>query len=72
MTVGLQLAAARHPDVPPRPAGDAGLHADALRHVLQRVDLPGRRPRLRPRLLRRLPSAGPDVSVRPGPALNRR
>lgn len=37
----LQLASALPPDRHTHPAGDARLHANALRHVLQRVDLPG-------------------------------
>lgn len=37
----MQDTAARRADAAPPGAGDAGLHADAVRHVLQRLDLPG-------------------------------
>lgn len=37
----LQLASTLPPDRHTPPAGDAGLHANALCNVLQRVDLPG-------------------------------
>lgn len=37
----LQLGSALLADRHTHPAGDARLHAHALRHVLQRVDLPG-------------------------------
>lgn len=36
-----QLGSSRRPDVPPRSAGDSGLHADAVCHVVQHLDLFG-------------------------------
>lgn len=53
----MQDTAARRADAAPPGAGDAGLHADAVRHVLQHLDLPGGRRGLGPRLLRGVPSA---------------
>ena len=53
-----QLARAWAPDPPPHRAGHAGLHAHALRHDLQRLDLPGGHSGLSPWLLPGLPSAG--------------
>lgn len=38
----LQLGASRRPDAPPQSAGDPGLHADAVCHVVQHLDLLGR------------------------------
>lgn len=35
------MGASRRPDVPPRSPGDSGLHADAVCHVLQHLDLLG-------------------------------
>lgn len=43
----LQLAFSQHPDRRTHAAGDARIHADALRHVLQRLDLPWGHPGLR-------------------------
>ncbi|KAG5834193.1 hypothetical protein ANANG_G00258920 [Anguilla anguilla] len=53
-----KLADAHPADVHPRRPGDARLPADAVRHVLQRLDLPGGHRGLPDRLLPGLPSAG--------------
>lgn len=52
-----QLAPARAPDAAPHRAGRAGLHAHALRHDLQRLDLPRRHSGLRSWLFPGLPPA---------------
>ncbi|XP_035246829.1 probable low affinity copper uptake protein 2 isoform X1 [Anguilla anguilla] len=53
-----KLADAHPADVRPRRPGDARLPADAVRHVLQRLDLPGGHRGLPDRLLPGLPSPG--------------
>lgn len=58
-----QLAAPRDPDPPPRPAGDSGLHADAVRHVLQRLDLPRGHRGLHARLFHLLPPPGSRLTL---------
>lgn len=59
-----QLVAARYPDSPPHTAGDSGLHADAVRHVLQHLDLPWGHCGLSSRLFHLIPSRGSDLMVR--------
>lgn len=58
-----QLAAACCPDGPPHHAGVSGLHADAVRHVLQHLDLPWGHRGLHPRLFHLISSPGSDVTV---------
>lgn len=58
-----QLVAARYPDGAPHAAGVSGLHADAVRHVLQHVDLSRGHRGLRPGLFHLFPSPGSDVTV---------
>lgn len=55
--LAVQDTAARRADAAPPGAGDAGLHADAVRHVLQHLDLPRGRRGLRTRLLHCVSSA---------------
>lgn len=62
-TLPPQLAAARPPDRPPHDSGDPRLHADVVRHVLQRVDLPRRHRGLGARVFHLVPAARSDVTV---------
>lgn len=59
----LQMVVAWYPDAPPHAAGVSGLHADAMRHVLQHLDLPRGHRGLSPRLFHLLPSPGSDLMV---------
>lgn len=58
-----QLVVAHYPDGPPHAAGVSGLHADALRHVLQLLDLSRRHCGLRPRLFCLVPTPGSHVTI---------
>lgn len=66
-----QVLAACCPDGPPHAAGDSGLHADAVRHVLQHVDLSRGRCGLCPWLFHLISSPGPDVMVWTGQILKK-
>lgn len=57
------MVVARDPDGPPHATGDSGLHADAVRHVLQHLDLPRCDRGLCPRLLHLISSAGSEMMV---------
>lgn len=57
------MAAACDPDGPPHAAGVSGVHADAVRHVLQHLDLPRGRGGLRPRVFPLLPSRGSQMMI---------
>lgn len=63
----VQDPAARRADAAPPGAGDAGLHADAVRHVLQHLDLPGGHRGLSPRVLHGVSSAERRLTGRRGP-----
>lgn len=60
----LQLADPCCPGSAPHDAGVSGLHADAVRHVLQHLDLPGGHRGLWPRLFDLLPSAAYHLMLR--------
>ncbi|XP_031711435.1 protein SLC31A2 isoform X2 [Anarrhichthys ocellatus] len=59
----LKLAAAWYPGSPPHAAGVSGLHADAVRHVLQHLDLHRCHHGLSPRLFHLIPSPGSNLMV---------
>lgn len=58
----LQLVAARYPDAPPHAPGVAGLHADAVRHVVQHLDLPRGRRGISHRVFHLVSSPGSDLT----------
>lgn len=58
-----QLAAAWDPDSAAHAAGGPGLHADAVRHVLQHLDLPRGHRRLCSRLFHLITAARSDLMV---------
>lgn len=66
--LAVQVAAPPGADAAAPGAGDSGLHADAVRHDLQHLDLPGGRRRLGPRLLCGVSAAERRLTGREGPA----